>query len=33
MNLTGKLFDYRYLIGKVVLEKNTTIRTVVTKLG
>ena len=33
MNLTGKLFDYRYLIGAVVLEKNPTIRTVVTKLG
>lgn len=33
MNLTGKLFDYRYLIGRVVLEKNPTIRTVVTKLG
>jgi tRNA (guanine37-N1)-methyltransferase len=33
MNLTGKIFDYRYLIGRVVLEKNPTIRTVVTKLG
>lgn len=33
MNLTGKLFDYRYLIGRVVLEKNPIIRTVVTKLG
>lgn len=33
MNLTGKLFDYRYLIGQVVLEKNSTIRSVVTKIG
>lgn len=33
MNLTGKLFDYRYLIGKVVMEKNPTIRSVVTKIG
>jgi tRNA (guanine37-N1)-methyltransferase len=33
MNLTGKLFDYRYIIGKVVLEKNPIIRTVVTKIG
>lgn len=33
MNLTGKLFDYRYLIGQVVLEKNPIIRSVVTKIG
>ncbi len=33
MNLTGKLFDYRYLIGQIVLEKNSTIRSVVTKIG
>jgi tRNA (guanine37-N1)-methyltransferase len=33
MNLTGKLFDYRYLIGQIVLEKNPTIKTVVTKIG
>ena len=34
MNLTGKLFDdYRYLIGQAVLDKNPTIRTVVTKVG
>lgn len=34
MNLTGKLFDdYRYLIGQAVLDKNPTIKTVVTKVG
>ena len=33
MNLTGKLFDFRYLIGQVVLEKNPIIRSVVTKIG
>jgi tRNA (guanine37-N1)-methyltransferase len=33
MNLTGKLFDHRYLIGQVVLDKNPIIRTVVTKIG
>ena len=33
MNLTGKLFDLRYLIGQVVLEKNPIIRSVVTKIG
>lgn len=33
MNLTGKLFDYRYLIGEVVLDKNPALRTVVTKIG
>jgi len=33
MNLTGRLFDFRYLIGQVVLEKNPIIRSVVTKIG
>lgn len=33
LNLTGKLFDLRYLIGQVVLDKNPIIRTVVTKVG
>lgn len=33
MNLTGKLYDFRYLIGQVVLEKNPIIRSVVTKIG
>ena len=33
MNLTGKLYDLRYLIGQVVLEKNPIIRSVVTKIG
>ena len=33
MNLTGRLLDYKYLIGQVVKEKNPTIRTVVTKVG
>jgi tRNA (guanine37-N1)-methyltransferase len=33
MNLTGRCFDLRYLIGQVVLEKNPMIRTVVTKVG
>ncbi len=34
MNLTGRLFDeFRYLIGEAVLDKNPTIRSVVTKVG
>ncbi len=33
MNLTGKLLDYRYQIGEVVLDKNPALRSVVTKLG
>ena len=33
MNLTGTLFDHRYAIGQVVLDKNQIIRTVVTKIG
>ncbi|CDW90618.1 UNKNOWN [Stylonychia lemnae] len=33
MNLMGKLFDHRYVIGQVVLDKNPSLRTVVTKIG
>ena len=33
LNLTGRLFDFRYAIGQVLLDKNPIIRTVVTKLG
>jgi tRNA (guanine37-N1)-methyltransferase len=33
MNLTGKCFDLRYLIGQVVMDKNPAIKTVVTKVG
>lgn len=33
LNLFGKIFDYRYVIGQVVLDKNPMIRTVVTKVG
>ena len=33
LNLTGKLFDHRYVIGEVILDKNPQLRTVVTKIG
>lgn len=33
MNLLGKQLDHRYIIGQVVLDKNPSLRTVVTKLG
>ncbi len=33
MNLTGPLFEKRYAIGQVLLDKNPIIRTVVTKIG
>ena len=33
LNLHGKIFDYRYVVGQVVLDKNPVIRTVVTKVG
>ena len=33
MNLTGRLLDYKFQIGQVVLDKNPIIRTVVTKVG
>lgn len=33
LNLTGKCFELRFLIGQVVLDKNPMIKRVVTKVG